>query len=80
MSKMTNCRVCGQRCEKNEGGAGWIGLLFGFPSIPTVCCDECKQKWLGGRAWFGRRWRQQVILMLVLIAILFIFYLVVSRG
>ena len=79
MSEIVRCRTCGRTCEKNEGGAGWVGLLFGFPATPSFCCDECRQQWLGGRAWFGRRWRQQVIVLLIAIALIWAFYWMVTH-
>ena len=72
MSKLVNCAVCGQRCEKKT--VGLIAILFGFPMhMKSFCCDECKREWNGGgRIWFGKKWRQQFIIMLIVVAIIFI--------
>ena len=71
MSKIVNCSVCGQPCEEKRSTLGIFGLLFGFPMhIKSFCCDECKRKWNGGgRIWFGKKWLQQVIILLIIIAI-----------
>ena len=79
MGKLTNCKVCGQRCEDKQGGMfGIFCLLFGFPfSLGSFCCDACKRQWAGGgRIWFGKKWRQQFITLLIVLAIVLVVYMI----
>lgn len=74
MAKIVNCCVCGQRCEESSHGLGIFGLLFGFPMHwGSFCCEGCKRQWNGGgRIWFGKKWRQQTVITLIVIAVLVI--------
>ena len=76
-SKIVNCSMCGQPCEEKHAALGIIGLLFGFSMHwGSFCCEECKRQWNGGgRIWFGKKWKQQFIIALIIAVVIVVLVL-----